>query len=229
MTNSASALPAQTTPTGRKRMTANERRGQLIDSAIAKFGRHGFSGTTTRVLADAAGVSEATIFKHFPTKADLYTAAFERSTAVGSQELITTLQDHMDRGEDEELLRAVTRAILVGFEMDRDLHRMRLYLQLEQEASENEQLQAGSRRYVLFAFLERYVTQRQTEGAFAPGNLNLLASLLTAVPVQYATYTKLYGLSTDVTDEEVVATYARFLLAGLRGGQPAGATPRAHP
>jgi hypothetical protein len=104
---------------------------------------------------------------------------------------------------------------------------MRLYLQLEQETEENEQLQAGLRHYALSIFLERYVEQRQAEGAFAPGDLNLLASLLTAIPVQYATATKLYGMSADVPDEEVVATYARFILAGLRGGHSAGATPRA--
>jgi AcrR family transcriptional regulator len=227
MTNTASTTKPKTPPTGRKRMTADERRGQLIDSAITQFGRHGFSGTTTKALAGAAGVSEATIFKHFPTKADLYTAAFERRTAAGTQELVAILQEHLDRGEDEELLRVLTGAILTGFEMDRDLHRMRLYLQLEQETSQNETLQSGFRRYELFGFLERYVAQRQAEGAFAPGNLTLLTSLLTAVPSHYATSTKLYGMSADVPDEEVAATYARFLLAGLRGGQSAGATPRA--
>lgn len=209
---------------GRKRMTADERRGQLIDSAIAQFARHGFSGTTTKALAHAAGVSEATIFKHFPTKADLYAAAFERRTAVGTQELIATLQGHLDRGEDEELLRAVVAAVLVGFERDRDLHRMRLYLQLEQEQKDNEQLQVGLKQYALAVFLERYVAQRQAEGAFAPGNLDVLASLLTAVPAQYATSTKLYGMSAEAPDEEVAATYARFLLAGLHGGR-ADATP----
>jgi hypothetical protein len=79
----------------------------------------------------------------------------------------------------------------------------------------------------LFGFLDRYVAQRQAEGAFAPGNLGLLSGLLAGVPVQYATRTKLYGQSSGASDEEVVDTYARFLLAGLRGHQSADATPRA--
>jgi len=227
MTNSDSAAESTTTLTGRKRMTAGERRGQLIDSAIAPFGRHGFSGTTIKALALAADISEATIFKHFPTKADLYAAALDRRTAVGTKELVATLQVHMDRGEDEELLRAVTRAIFLGFEIDRDLHRMLLFIQLEQNASENEQLLHGMQKSVLFGFLDRYVAQRQAEGAFAPGNLGLLSGLLAGVPVQYATRTKLYGQSSGASDEEVVDTYARFLLAGLRGHQSADATPRA--
>ena len=65
-------------------MTAVQRKAQIVDVAIALFGRHGFKGTTTKALARAAGVSEATIFKHFPTKDNLYAAAFQRRTGVGT-------------------------------------------------------------------------------------------------------------------------------------------------
>jgi len=206
-------------------MTASERRHQLIDSAISLFGQHGLNGTTTKSLADAAGVSEATIFKHFPTKNALYVAAFERRTAVGSEALVATLQDHMDRGEDEELLRVLTRSIFVWYEMDRDLHRMLLYVQLEQGVSEGKRVAAELLKNPVVIFLERFVAQRQTEGAFAPGSLLVLVPLLTSVPASYATSTKLYSLSTGVPDEEVVATYSKFLLAGLRD-QSVRVTPR---
>ncbi len=36
------------------------------------FARHGFAGTTTKEIARAAGVSEALVFQHFPSKAALY-------------------------------------------------------------------------------------------------------------------------------------------------------------
>jgi AcrR family transcriptional regulator len=36
------------------------------------FARKGFAGTTTKEIAEAAGVSEALVFKHFPSKAALY-------------------------------------------------------------------------------------------------------------------------------------------------------------
>ena len=38
------------------------------------FAAKGFDGTTTRELADAAGVSEALLFKHFPNKEALFSA-----------------------------------------------------------------------------------------------------------------------------------------------------------
>jgi AcrR family transcriptional regulator len=40
----------------------------------AVFAENGFRGTTTKALAEAAGVSEALLFKHFPSKDALYAA-----------------------------------------------------------------------------------------------------------------------------------------------------------
>ncbi len=43
-----------------------------MTAALPLFARKGFANTTTRELADAAGVSEALIYKHFPSKESLY-------------------------------------------------------------------------------------------------------------------------------------------------------------
>ena len=81
-----------------KRLAANDRKQQIIESAIALFGKDGLKGTTTKALADAAGVSEGTIFKHFPTKKALYLAAFEGRTGDGMEHLVTELQQLADKG-----------------------------------------------------------------------------------------------------------------------------------
>src|SRR5262245_18253437 len=54
----------------RSRMHGEDRRQQLIDVAIQVFGRNGFSGTKTKDIAAAAGVSEAILFHHFASKED---------------------------------------------------------------------------------------------------------------------------------------------------------------
>ncbi|HLH10484.1 MAG TPA: TetR/AcrR family transcriptional regulator [Methylovirgula sp.] len=56
------------------RLSRDSRRQQILDSALPLFARHGFSGTTTKAIADAAGISEALLFKHFPTKSAVYSA-----------------------------------------------------------------------------------------------------------------------------------------------------------
>jgi AcrR family transcriptional regulator len=55
-----------------KRMDAADRRSAIVEVATPLFARGGFAGTTTKEIAEAAGVSEALLFRHFPTKAALY-------------------------------------------------------------------------------------------------------------------------------------------------------------
>lgn len=50
-------------------------RARLIDATTQVVSEHGYAGATIRVIADAAGVSEATIYRHFSDKIDLFFAA----------------------------------------------------------------------------------------------------------------------------------------------------------
>ena len=54
------------------RLDLEERRRAIVAAAMPLFARKGFAGTTTREIARAAGVSEALVFQHFPSKAALY-------------------------------------------------------------------------------------------------------------------------------------------------------------
>jgi AcrR family transcriptional regulator len=54
------------------RMTSDLRRELILGAAKRCFARHGFAGTTTKSVAAAASISEALLFKHFPTKSALY-------------------------------------------------------------------------------------------------------------------------------------------------------------
>jgi AcrR family transcriptional regulator len=56
------------------KLSGEERRAAIIHAVRRVFAEKGFHGTTTRELAEAARVSEALLFKHFPTKEALYTA-----------------------------------------------------------------------------------------------------------------------------------------------------------
>lgn len=60
--------------TSNTRLPGDERRDRILDAALRVFADRGFHGATTRELAKAAGVSEALMFRHFPTKEDLYLA-----------------------------------------------------------------------------------------------------------------------------------------------------------
>ena len=63
-------------------------RDEIIEAAANVFAQHGFRGSTTRRIADAAGVNEITIFRQFGSKAVLLREAMKRLTqSVGLSQL----------------------------------------------------------------------------------------------------------------------------------------------
>jgi AcrR family transcriptional regulator len=61
----------------RIRLSSRERRRAIVTAVQGSFAQKGFDGTTTRELARAAGVSEALLYKHFPSKESLYAAMLD--------------------------------------------------------------------------------------------------------------------------------------------------------
>jgi AcrR family transcriptional regulator len=61
-------------PSPSSRIPGDERRDLILEACLKVFAERGFHGATTRELAKAAGVSEALLFRHFPSKEDLYLA-----------------------------------------------------------------------------------------------------------------------------------------------------------
>lgn len=64
------------------RLTAAARRTNILDVAIGLFARAGFKEASTQSLAAALGISEAALFRHFPSKRVLYLAALDHSADV---------------------------------------------------------------------------------------------------------------------------------------------------
>src|SRR4051794_27494329 len=49
-----------------------ESRARILAAAQKLFGERGYQGTTTKDLAEAAGVAEKTLFRHFPSKGAIF-------------------------------------------------------------------------------------------------------------------------------------------------------------
>jgi AcrR family transcriptional regulator len=67
-------LPPPDRPAGMARLKAAQRREQLMEVATRLFARHGYEATTTAAIADAAGVTEPILYRHFKSKQELFIA-----------------------------------------------------------------------------------------------------------------------------------------------------------
>jgi AcrR family transcriptional regulator len=54
------------------------RQEEILETATELFAEHGFSDAVTQALADRLGVGKGTIYRHFPSKRELFLAAADR-------------------------------------------------------------------------------------------------------------------------------------------------------
>ncbi|MFO0864887.1 MAG: TetR/AcrR family transcriptional regulator [Gemmataceae bacterium] len=74
------------------KLTSDQRRASILLAVRRVFADKGFDGVTTRELAEAAGVSEALLFKHFPNKEAIYSAMQNSCCSDEDRELYERLQ-----------------------------------------------------------------------------------------------------------------------------------------
>jgi AcrR family transcriptional regulator len=61
----------------RKRLSADERRRDVVAAVVELAREHGPEGITTQAIADRIGVTQGALFRHFPDKAAMWTAVFD--------------------------------------------------------------------------------------------------------------------------------------------------------
>ena len=63
------------------RLPAAERRAALVEAALRVFSTRSYSSATTAEIAREAGVSEPILYRHFPSKRELYFACLDSAWA----------------------------------------------------------------------------------------------------------------------------------------------------
>src|SRR3954449_7003382 len=80
--------------------TAEERREEILAAAERVFAARGLHGTPTMEIAKAAGISQAYLFRLFPTKAELFIALVQRCNERIYQTFVDAAADAKAAGED---------------------------------------------------------------------------------------------------------------------------------
>ena len=197
------------------RLSADQRRRQLIDTATHLFATRGFSGTTTREIAAAAGVNEAIIFRFFPHKDDLYAAILESKSADSRTDaLVETLRTAADAGDDIAVVATVVHHVVDHHRRDPEFLRLMLHSALEGHSFAR---QYRERHFApLHAFLLAYIESRQKDGRFRPGHPEALVRVILAVPVYHGLVEVLLPEDGVTVGPDVIDIYSRFILEGLR-------------
>src|SRR5215210_5146489 len=146
------------------RMAGEERRLQILAVAVSLFSQKGFRGTTTKEIAQAAGVSEAMVFRHFATKQELYSAILDhKACASGRFDPAEMAAGAISRKDDRDVFETLALGALNHHENDPEFQRLLLHSALEK----HELAQMFFDRIVrhVYEFLGGYIRERQREGA----------------------------------------------------------------
>lgn len=178
------------------------------------FALKGFSGTTTREIAKAAGVNEAIIFRFFPHKDDLYAAILERKSGEARTDaLVGELRAAFAAGDDLGVIRLVVSTIVEQHRRDPLFMRLMLHSSLENHSFAR---QYRERHFnPLHEFLTEFVTVRQREGRFRAGQPEVLVRAILAVPVYHGLVETLLPDDAVTFGPDVIVTYVAFILQGL--------------
>ena len=201
--------------TSQTRFSSADRREQILEIASGLFAQQGFQGTTTKLIAERSGVTEALIFRHFPSKDELYWAVIQRKidSAAPIEHLLETLEAG---GNDLEVLSRIAFQVLERRAQDQTLSRLLLFSALER----HELSERFFRNYIAnyFEVLARFVRQGITAGRFRAVDPLLAARGFLGMVIYHSWIQELYGGKTvqDFDLDLVSQTLASIWLEGVQ-------------
>lgn len=185
----------------RRVQQAEERREQLIDTALRVFAEKGWNATSIPDLARAAGIAQGLMYHYFSNKEELLRAVVQRHSFLSElRELLTVSAERPAR----EVLPEVAHTFAALMQQKQNL--VQIFIRESQTNSEIAQ-QKDSMIEGGVELLTRYVAARIAAGELRPHDPSLTARTLL--------YTIFMSQIIHVSARLSVADFAAFLLQGI--------------
>jgi AcrR family transcriptional regulator len=193
------------------RTSARQRHASIISAATALFAAKGFNGTTTKEIAQTAGISEALVFKHFPTKRALYAAILAEKVQIS--QLMDTVEAAAEKRDDARVF-----TLIASFRIHRaaDPTLLRLLLFSALEGHQLSDMFFRNRHRVFYEYLSTYIGRRCEEGIFRCLDPLLAAQAFIGMIVYHRILHEIFKVPLHCTPEEAVDAYVEVFLSGLR-------------
>jgi AcrR family transcriptional regulator len=208
--------------TSQGRMSAEGRRNQIIEVAAELFSQKGFRGTTTKEIADRAGVSEAIIFRHFATKDDLYAAILDFKIHQAGDRLKTQLAEAARRKDDRAFFGSLAFEMLEFHCKDETFMRLLLFSGLEGHDLSVIFFHSAAREFK--DRIHRYIKQRIADGVFRQLDPAVAARAFVGMVLHQVQVRTIFKDSEDIklSNKQFADRFVEIFLNGIREpGAPA--------
>ena len=207
-----------TSPLSRPRMSSSERRAAIVETAVELFAAKGFSGTTTRELATAVGVSEPVLYQHFKAKSDLYAALLETKCEAGPDKAGTELAPYIEAEDDHGFFTHLGLGILAWHLDDPRFCRLLMFSSLERH--ELSELFFQNHVLPFYNVVVGYINLRMEKGAFRRMDPLVAARAFTGMFAHLCTIHSIYCPQAPEVDRHAVTEQLVDIF--LRGIQVSG-------
>jgi len=211
------------------RMAGEERREQILRVAMSVFSNHGFRGTTTKAIANAAGVSEAMVFRHFATKEDLYAAILDHKACAGggSFDPAQMAAEAIEQKDDWRVFESLALGALNYHDDDPEFQRLLLHSALEK----HKLAQMFFDGFVLkvYQFLGGYIRERQRDGAFIDIDPALVIRSFIGMVMHHSLNNNLWDPNRrllNISNEAAAQHFTGILLNGITAKRNSKRTPQ---
>ena len=199
-------------------MSGDERRKQILRVAIRLFSERGFSGTTTKEIAKAAGVSEAMVFRHYATKDELYHAILDHKACEGGElDPFEWSKEAMAKKDDAGLFYQLMLNALNHHDKDTDF--MRLLFHSALEGHKLAEIFVRENIMPLYDFLGEYIARRQKEGAIRKDiKPRVIIRAFVGMMIHHSLNNTLWDKNRrllDVSNEDAARQFTEILLKGI--------------
>jgi len=128
--------------------TVTNRKGQILTEATRLFSVSGYDKVTIKQLADACGITEPALYRHYTSKEALYDAVLDAiEKRLSNEEIFHQLENENDL---EYLLKNFAKHIIDFFSKNEDIYRLLLYSALREHAKAKTVFQFIRGSYVKF-------------------------------------------------------------------------------
>ena len=204
------------------RMKGDERREQILQTAVNLFSQRGFKGTTTKEIALASGVSEAMVFRHFASKDELYGAILHsKGCKDGVQrfpwEENEKLRQAIFDKDDFAVFYNIAFDALNKHQDDVVFMRLLFYSALEEHELADRFFNEFISR--IYEFIGGYIKQRQNDGAFRQMNPRIAVRSFLGMLIHHSLNNILWDkkrVILDISNEEAAKNFAEILLRGIK-------------
>lgn len=168
---------------------------RILDAAAELIAQHGYAGTTTRAIAERAGVNEVTLFRRFGNKLGVLKALGERFAGISAA---TAMRELPDPEDVHGTLLAVARNEISG-SLEYGGVALRLAFDARSVPEIAELMGEGPARNL--AALTEYMADRQRAGALRDDiRPEVLAEAFASLTSSYVMYRMIMGFIDEPED-----------------------------